>query len=82
MCLVISDSVRGMSLQEKWTYEGPASLVILFFTHCAIYLFASITVLDHLIGIRPEVLEKCYVLVLWVYPQGLVENDSHELPLK
>ena len=38
MCLVISDSLRGMSLQEKWTYEGPASLVILFFTHCATYL--------------------------------------------
>ena len=27
-----------MSLQEMWTYEGPASLVILFFTHCATYL--------------------------------------------
>ena len=35
---VISDSSRGMSLQEKWTYEGPASLVISFFTHCATYL--------------------------------------------
>ena len=40
MCLVISDSLRGMSLQEKWTYEGPASLVILFFTHCATYLLS------------------------------------------
>ena len=38
MCLVISDSLRGMSLQEKWTYEGPVSLVILFFTHCATFL--------------------------------------------
>ena len=67
-----------MSLQEKWTYEGPASLVILFFTHCATYL-ASLTVLDHPIGIRLEALQKYYVLVLWVFPQGLVENDSHVL---
>ena len=68
MCLVIYDSLRGMFLQEKWTYEGPASLVILFF-HTLCYLpVASLTVLDHLIGIRLEALEKCYILVLWVYP--------------
>ena len=58
MCLVSSDSLRGMSLQEKWTYEGPASLVILFFTHCATYLL-PLTVLDHLIGTRLEALQKC-----------------------
>ena len=38
MGLVISDSLRGMYLEEKWTYEGPASLVVLFFTHCATYM--------------------------------------------
>ena len=32
MCLVVSDSLRVMSLQEMWTYEGPASLDI-FFSH-------------------------------------------------
>ena len=41
MCLMISDSLRGMSLEEKWTYEDPASLVILFFTHCATYCCLS-----------------------------------------
>ena len=40
MCLVISDSLRGMSLQEKWTYEGAVSLAILFFTHCATNLLS------------------------------------------
>ena len=40
MCLVISDSLRGMSFQGMWTYEGPASLVILFFTHCAACLLS------------------------------------------
>ena len=37
---MISDSLRGMSLEEKWTYEGPASLIILFFTHCATHLLS------------------------------------------
>ena len=49
------------------------------FSHIVLPTFASLTVLDHVIGIRLEALEECYVLVLWVYPQGLVENDSHEL---
>ena len=35
--------------------------------------FASLTVLDHIIGIRMEALEMCYVLVLWVYHAR--END-------
>ena len=30
MCLVISDSLRGMSLQEKWKCEGPASHLFFF----------------------------------------------------
>ena len=34
MCLVISGNLRGRSLQARWTYESPASLVNLFFTHC------------------------------------------------
>ena len=38
MCLVISDRLRGKSLQVMWTYDGPASLVNLFFTHCITYL--------------------------------------------
>ena len=33
MCLVISDNLRGRSLQAMKTYESPASLVNLFFTH-------------------------------------------------
>ena len=33
MCLVISDSLRGRSFNAMLTYEGPASLVNLFFTH-------------------------------------------------
>ena len=67
MCLLISDSVRVMSLQEKWTYEGLASLVILFFfTHLCYSLVVSLTVLDHLIGKRLKGLEKCYVLVIWI----------------
>ena len=33
MCLVVSDSLRGRSLHAMLTYEGPASLVNLFFTH-------------------------------------------------
>ena len=76
-----SDSLRRMCLQEKCKYEGPASLVFSFFHTLCCLPVASLTVLDHLIGIRLEALEKCYVLALWVYPQGLVENDSDELPL-
>ena len=74
---MISDSLRGRSLQMMWTYEGPASLVNLFFTHYS--FLASRTVHDHIIGIRLGALEMCYILVLWVYPQGLLENESHEL---
>ena len=40
MCLVISDNLRGRSLQAMRTYEGPASLVNLFFTH---YSFLCLT---------------------------------------
>ena len=36
MCLVISDNLRERSLQAMRTYEGPASLVNLFFTHCSL----------------------------------------------
>ena len=51
MCLVISDSLRGMSLQEKWTYEGPASLEKFVFSHIGLPSFASLTVLDHLCSV-------------------------------
>ena len=51
VCLVISGNVRGTSLQAMQTFEGPVSS----FFHA---------VLDHLIGIRLETLEKCYVFVL------------------
>ena len=74
-CLVVSDSLRGRSLQVIWTCEGPASLVNLFFT----LFLASRTVFDHIFGIRLEALEICYILVLSVYPAGLVENESYEL---
>ena len=67
MCLVISDSVRGMSLQEKWTYERPPDSWQFFVFHTLCYQSAvSLTVLDHLIGKRLKGLEKCYVLVLWI----------------
>ena len=33
MCLVVSDRLRGMSIHATLTYEGPASLVKLFFAH-------------------------------------------------
>ena len=39
--------------------ESPASLVFLF----SIPFFASLTVLNHIIGIRLEALEMCYILV-------------------
>ena len=58
-----------------WACEGPASLVNLFFT----LLVASRTVFDLIIGMRLEALEICYILVLSVYPAGLVENESYEL---
>ena len=64
MCLVISDSLRGMSLQEMSTYEGPASLVILFFNTLCYLSVVSLTVLDHQIGIRLDALQKYHVLVL------------------
>ena len=51
-----------------------------FVFHTVVVPVASLTVLDHLIGIRLEALENCYVVVLWVYPQELVDNDSHEHP--
>ena len=35
MCLVISDNLRGRSLQAMRTYEGPSSLVNVFFSHCS-----------------------------------------------
>ena len=63
MCLVISDNLRGRSLQAMRTYEGPAPLVNLFFSHIIPFL-ASLTVLDHIIGIRLEALESCYILVI------------------
>ena len=78
MCLAMSDSLRGMSLQEKWTYEGPASPRNFVF-HIVLHIFASLTVLDQKIGIRLEALEMCYLLVLSVYPPGLVENETYEL---
>ena len=62
MRLVISDNLRGRSLQALRTYEDPASLVNLF-SHIILFL-ASLTVLDHIIGIRLEALEMCYILVL------------------
>ena len=58
MCLLISDSLRGMSLQEKWTYEGPASQVMLLFTHCATYM------LPHS-QFSIEALEKCTLKDWW-----------------
>ena len=59
---MISDSLRGRSLQVLWTYDGPASLVTLFFTHYS--FLASLTVLDQKNGIRLEAFEMCYILVL------------------
>ena len=61
------------SMHAMLNYEGPASLVNLFFTH------ASPTVFDQKFGIRLEALEMCYILVPSVYPPGLVENESYEL---
>ena len=88
MCLVSSDSLRGIFLQGMWTYDDPASLVILFFTHCATDLL-SLTVLDYSIGIRLDVLRNDYLLVLRLKPSFRVviarfcareihhTNDSH-----
>ena len=45
----------------------------MFFSHILPFL-ASRTVLDHIFGIRLEALEMCYILVLSVYPPGLVEK--------
>ena len=75
MCLVGSDSLRGRSFHAMLRYEGPASLVKLF-SHIPPFL-ASCTIFDHLFGIR---LGACYILVLSMYPPGLVENESYELP--
>ena len=58
MCLVISDSFRVVSLQEKWTYERPAFLVFLFFHTLCCLPVASLTVLDHPSGIRPGGVRK------------------------
>ena len=38
MCLVISDSLRGRCLHAMLKYEGPASLVKLFFTLSSLHL--------------------------------------------
>ena len=53
-------------------YEGPASLVKLFFTP------SSFPCLSH--SFRLGALEIGYILVLSMYPPGLVENESYELP--
>ena len=76
MCLVISDSLRGMSLQEKWTSAGPASLVILFF-HTFYPFLDSLTVLDHMIRDTPGRGSKCVTSWCFEYTlTGLVENES------
>ena len=36
MCLAVSDSLRGRSFHAMLKYEGPASLVTLFFTHSSL----------------------------------------------
>ena len=59
-------------------YEGPASLVKLF-SHVPPFL-AFCIVFDHIFGVRLGVLEMCCILVLSMYPPGLVENESYELP--
>ena len=50
MCLMVSDSLRGKSLHAMLKYEGPASIVKLFFTlsscPCILHIF------DHIFGIR------------------------------
>ena len=48
------------------------------FSHIPPFL-ASCKVFDHIFGIRLGALELCYILVLSMYPPGLVENESYEL---
>ena len=61
VCLVISDNLRGRSLQAVRTYEACFARKFVFHTFP---FFASLTVLDHIIVIRLEALEMCYILVL------------------
>ena len=64
MCLVSSDSLRGISLQEMRTYGVLFFFVVLFFTHCAINLLPLLTVVDNGIGLRLGALKHDYFLVL------------------
>ena len=78
MCPVVSDSLRGRSFHAMLNYEGPASLVKLFFTHssfpCLLHSFRPKT--RDTPGRARNVLHP----VLSMYPPGLVENESYELP--
>ena len=59
-------------------YEGLADSFNCF-SHFAPFL-ASCTVFDHIFWMRLGALEMCYILVLSMYPPGLVVNESYELP--
>ena len=71
--------LRGRSFHAMLNYEGPASLVQLFFTHVLLSLpLAQFSTIYS--GYRLGAHEMCYILVLSMYPPGLVENESYELP--
>ena len=80
MCLVISDSLRGTSLQGMWTCEGPVFFVILFFTHCATYLLSHSQFSIIKSGYARRRSKSTTSWCSWCDPHGLVENDSHVLP--
>ena len=64
MCLVRSDSLRRISLQEMRTYGIPFFFAGSVF-HTLCFLFAaSLTVVNHVIGLRLEALKHDYLLVL------------------
>ena len=64
MCLVSSDSLRGIFFSRDVDVNGPVFFVILFFHTLCHLSSASLTVLDQLIGLRLEAFEMCYILVL------------------
>ena len=77
MCLMVSDSLRGRSIHAMLKYEGPASLVKLFFTHssfpCLLHSFRPY--IRDTPGRAGNVLHFGALSV-----PGLVENESYEHP--
>ena len=78
MCLVVSGSLREMSLHAMLKYGGTAALVKLFFTH------SSFPCLLH--SFRPYIRDTpgrarnvLHPGAFSMYPPGLVENESYKL---